>query len=477
MKKITALLITLCMLLSLLPLAVHAAATPTNLLTAEKLPHHIARDNGQICTGNFNADGSMSAPNGGTNDAVFLTDRYIAKGEHVYIEVTAKINSGLAWGIFFTETGKENPFDKWYCLNIDTSMQASRMFFINSAARHNLPYEPQITLQEARDGQYHTLGVEILADGTMKLYMDGVMHTYLSKASFEGATLGIMTCRSDMEFKSFTIQEGAPTHTADRPAPRKLDFASTTNLLDENVLKHQTSDNRFTIADGKMTANRAGGDRAIMSDIFVKPGDHVYIEATAKITDGNAWGIILGEASAERPFDRWICLNASVDVYKSRIFAPNAHCNVATPLEHFYFDEAMARGNEVTLALEITPDGTFYMTCNGVTFEEKQATVWEGGYVGLMTWEANIEVTKATLNVVCDHKTTEIVGQKEATESDPGYTGDKVCSDCEKVLEKGTDIPKLEPSPETGDATILVFVAVILSLASAVILSKKRKSV
>ena len=472
MKKFTTILLTLCMLLSLLPLAVHADAAPTNLLTAEKLPHHIARDAGQSCTGIFNDDGTMTAPNGDTNDAVFLTDLTVNEGDHVYVEATAKLE-GTAWGILFTESGKDNPFDKWFCLNIDQGFN-SRLFCINTATRTNLPYEPQVTFANARDGQYHTLGLEILSDGTMKLYLDGVMHTVLDKANFEGGTLGIMTCRANVTFQSFTIQNGSPTHTTTRPAPRALDFASTTNLLDENVLKHQTSDNRFTIADGKMTSNWCGGDRAIMSEIFVEPGQHVYIEATATIKDGRAWGIILGEASYERPFDRWICLN--VDEYKSRIFAPNAHCDVATPLEHFYFAENNFRGNEVTLALEITADGTFYMTCNGVTFETKQTTRWEGGYVGLMTWEAGVEFTKATFNVVCDHETTKVVGAKAATATEEGYTGDTVCADCGKVLEAGTTIPKLEPVP-TGDVFAIASIVALVSLAGVLLATKKRQSV
>ena len=475
MKKFTSILITLCMLLSLLPLAVHAAATPTNLLTPEKLVHKFASDNWT-----FNADGTLTAANLNFHDAAYLTDIVVNKGDHVYIEATAKTTGNTAWGILFTESGKDNPFGNWFCVNIDYDWQMSRAFFINSVATHGLPYEPQLTMKEARDGQYHTLGVELLPDGTMKLYLDGEMHTYLDKASFSSATLGIMTCRANVEFKSFTIQEGAPTHTTVRnTTPRQLSYKSTTNLLDANVLKYQTSDNRFTIADGKMTANRAGGDRAIMSDIFVAPGDHVYIEATAKITDGNAWGIMLGEASAERPFDRWICINASVDVYKSRIFAPNAHCNVATPLEHFYFSESMARGNYVTLGLEITPDGTFYMTCNGVTYEEKQATVWEGAWVGLMTWEANIECTSATFNVVCDHETTKLEGKQDATESAPGYTGDTVCADCGTVLEKGSSIPQLKPTnpPKTGDTVVIAAAVSAVALAAAVLLIKRKERI
>lgn len=44
---------------------------------------------------------------------------------------------------------------------------------------------------------------------------------------------------------------------------------------------------------------------------------------------------------------------------------------------------------------------------------------------------------------VCGHNNIELVGAKEATYLDNGYTGDKVCKDCKVVLEKGTEIAKL----------------------------------
>ncbi|MBQ8287831.1 MAG: hypothetical protein IJX76_03570 [Clostridia bacterium] len=410
MKKFTTILIILCMLLSLLPMAVHAEAAPTNLLAADKLVHHITADAGQTCDGTFNADGTMTAANKDANDAAFLTDLVINKGEHVYIEVTAKITDGLAWGIFLSESGKDNAFDKWFCLNVDTDRCNTRLFLVNTKTQSGIDYflgtdNPtwsHIYFPNARDGEYHTLGLEILADGTMKLYLDGEMHTYLDKASFEGATLGLMTCRADVQFKSFSIREGAPTRTTVRnTAPRTLEYSSTTNLLSSDVLKYTSGNGGFTIADGKMTAARSGGDRAILSDIFVKPGDHVYIEATGKITDGNAWGIMLAETDKTNPFGSgWVCINASVDVFKTRIFCVNAACNVNQPIDPYWFDPSIARGEDLTLGLEITPDGTFYLTCNGVCFAENKATVWNGGYVGLMTWEAGVEFTSATYNVV-----------------------------------------------------------------------------
>ena len=96
--------------------------------------------------------------------------------------------------------------------------------------------------------------------------------------------------------------------------------------------------------------------------------------------------------------------------------------------------------------------------------------------LGLMTWEANIEVTSATFNVVCDHETTKVVGAKAATATEEGYTGDTVCADCGKVLEAGTTIPKLEPVP-TGDVIAIASVVALMSLAGILFATKKRQSV
>lgn len=41
----------------------------------------------------------------------------------------------------------------------------------------------------------------------------------------------------------------------------------------------------------------------------------------------------------------------------------------------------------------------------------------------------------------CKHENTEVVGKKDPTCTEPGYTGDTVCKDCGKVLEKGEAIP------------------------------------
>ena len=87
--------------------------------------------------------------------------------------------------------------------------------------------------------------------------------------------------------------------------------------------------------------------------------------------------------------------------------------------------------------------------------------------------------------------TTEIVGAKEATENEAGYTGDKVCSVCGYVVSKGEEIPALPPVTEPAatepadtdsgksDSPVAIILIVVAAVAVcavvAVILIKKRK--
>ncbi len=60
----------------------------------------------------------------------------------------------------------------------------------------------------------------------------------------------------------------------------------------------------------------------------------------------------------------------------------------------------------------------------------------------------------AQSTAVCEHKSTEIRGKKDATESAEGYTGDTYCKDCGKLLSKGKAIKKLESNtPSSFDMT------------------------
>ena len=71
------------------------------------------------------------------------------------------------------------------------------------------------------------------------------------------------------------------------------------------------------------------------------------------------------------------------------------------------------------------------------------------------------DCTTAIKCTVCGKETTaakeahteKVVNAKPATETEKGYTGDKVCSVCGKEIAKGQEIPVLEPAPTTPPAT------------------------
>ncbi len=90
----------------------------------------------------------------------------------------------------------------------------------------------------------------------------------------------------------------------------------------------------------------------------------------------------------------------------------------------------------------------------------------------------------------CYHETTKVVGAKEATETEPGYTGDKVCEGCGETVEEGSVIsatgneggneggnetPDPVDPPQTGDMVLTVSVLALAAAAGAVVIARKRK--
>ena len=57
------------------------------------------------------------------------------------------------------------------------------------------------------------------------------------------------------------------------------------------------------------------------------------------------------------------------------------------------------------------------------------------------------------VTTVCDHLHTGFINKKEATCTEEGYTGDKVCTDCDKVLEAGQETLALGHNFENGTCT------------------------
>ena len=111
-------------------------------------------------------------------------------------------------------------------------------------------------------------------------------------------------------------------------------------------------------------------------------------------------------------------------------------------------------------------------------------------WVPKLTWPNNNDKAHVTANGIfdrngepepCRHTETEVVGAKDATLEEEGYTGDTKCKACGETVAQGTTIPKLnppatvEPAP-TGDVlNVALAVSVAMLILASVIVSEKRK--
>ncbi|MBQ8381966.1 MAG: hypothetical protein IJX47_02040 [Clostridia bacterium] len=108
-------------------------------------------------------------------------------------------------------------------------------------------------------------------------------------------------------------------------------------------------------------------------------------------------------------------------------------------------------------------------------------------WVPKLTWPSNADKAHVTANGIFNRngealENTEVVGAKEATEDEEGYTGDTVCKDCGAVVAKGETIPVKTPAPDTnvpstGDALNIALVLSVIALALSVSLAFKKRTV
>ena len=99
--------------------------------------------------------------------------------------------------------------------------------------------------------------------------------------------------------------------------------------------------------------------------------------------------------------------------------------------------------------------------------------------------EANNAKPNSSENVDVDypHENTEIINAKEATATEPGYTGDVYCHDCKKIIAKGKEIPAKSPEgqgpPKTGDQIslglgLVVMMTSVSAMAMLTVVYKKK---
>ena len=138
--------------------------------------------------------------------------------------------------------------------------------------------------------------------------------------------------------------------------------------------------------NGVLTSNnRSIGDTLYMSDFQVGKEDTYVVETTVKISDGDAAGIVF--ASPNKDTGKWSCFNANKITGQAKIFGDCYFKESAVSEKGFasdYFD----------LKVEVIGGKQVNTYVNDELFETVSLEGgFEGGYVGVMTWQSNATFT------------------------------------------------------------------------------------
>ncbi|MBQ4353328.1 MAG: hypothetical protein IJC71_00400 [Clostridia bacterium] len=405
MKKLFALLLVSVCLIIGGALNVYAAET-TNLLSEDYL--------NTPSGGTWEwVDGKLVATNKELGDTAMMTDIFVDVGEHVVIEATGNISDGNAWGIMMAEVDPAAPFASWICLNMDLTRPSTRLFGPNV----NIPDEAQLFSNDFTTGQDHTLALEITEDGLFRVYFNGELYGERQNDNWIGGYVGLMSFFSNVSFSKVNFirldgEEYKPEKIelvveAKAYDVRELELGETTDLLAEENFKF-SQNGEFKWENGKLIApNAAMGDCATMTDYFVDVDDHVYIEVTGNVTEGQAFGIMMPRISYETPFDSWMCMNMEIGRPSTRLFGPGFAKEVQL------FSNDFTNNKPLTIGLEID-NGTFYLYSEGELYGFIENTEWQGCYIGLMTWTGSVEFTS--------FKVSEVTAAKQYTVNPDGST-------------------------------------------------------
>lgn len=345
-------------------------------------------------------DGQLAAANQAFGDTCIMSEIYVEPGDHVVLEATGTVIQGNAWGIMLAEIDPSAPFLSWLCMNMDLSRPSTRLFGPGVGD----PNEAELRNPNFTEGQPYTLALEITDENEFVCYFNGEEYGRRTNADWMGAYVGLMTWFSDATFSSYSMTklgsgekyEPAKIEMVIEEKPydvRTIETAGTVDLLKADKFKQQVN-GEFNWNGDKLVAPNANlGDCAYCTDVFVGPEDHVYIEVTANVTEGQAFGILMPRVSWETPLDNWMCMNMEIGRPSTRLFGPGFAKEV-----QLYSDD-FTNNKPLTIGVEID-HGTFYLYSEGNLYGSIENTEWEGCYVGLMTWSGSVEFTSFKMSQV-----------------------------------------------------------------------------
>lgn len=333
-----------------------------------------------------------------------------------------------------------------------------------------------------KQNHYHTCGCGTIFDTTP--------HTFDQKVESEDALKSEATCNKDAEYY-YSCVCGAISET-------------------ETFTKAGSATGKHVDADGKWEYNDESHFHTCACETIFDQAEHTF---TKKIeSEATLKSAATCSKDAEYYYTCEIC--GAVSKTESYVLAGSAtgeHVDADGKWEsdeqnHYHtcgcgekFDveahsyEELAVEDALKTPATCETDAEYYKSCKCGRLSA-ETFVAENSALGhkASEWQKVDEKTHQQICLNCqkvlatgEHE-LELVGQKEATEKEKGYTGDKTCKDCGYVAEQGKEIPVKErpADPKTGDESgiqswLLVAAIAGLTLAGAGMtlgLKKKRKN-
>ena len=150
-----------------------------------------------------------------------------------------------------------------------------------------LPVEMKYCDPDIALGNEVAVGIGIDDKGSFSLYYNGKLFASRSDMNWQGGYLGLMTYKTDATISSFTVTYGNPKANAESvyETARSLKYSKTVDLSTYGSLSHVTDGTSFECLDDEIVIdNLVTQNMFAVSDLFVKPGEHDYIELKATIT-------------------------------------------------------------------------------------------------------------------------------------------------------------------------------------------------
>lgn len=194
------------------------------------------------------------------------------------------------------------------------------------------------------------------------------------------------------------------------------------------------------------------------SDYFLEITDNIYPGYGKVTVSPTEWGRFTFEpVTAQFPINKGKIYPTYKSLSATGAVGQKSNISIVSSIEEGGTVSEAIRVTDSSAILEGDPeliDGKlYYVVKNDDSLAKKTATITLQVRDCRCYEDYNIVIT-VTAEANCDHKNTEIRNKEEATCVKEGYTGDKYCKDCGKLLEEGTVIPE-DPSAHKYDDGIV----------------------